>query len=62
MIQDKIKELKEVNRIIDLRNGSGVSVESHISRRNQIISEIEKNLELLKDFDTWKEWKNSVYL
>ena len=62
MIQDKIKELKEVNRIIDLRNGSGVSVESHISRRDQIISELEEELVKLNDFDNWKEWKNSVYL
>lgn len=62
MIQDKIKELKEVNKLIDLRNSGDISTESHILRRDQIISEIEKELEWLNDFDNWKEWKNSIYL
>jgi hypothetical protein len=58
MIQDKIKELKEVNKLVDLDN----STESHKIKRDQIISEIEKELEWLNDFDNWKEWKNSIYL
>jgi len=62
MIQDKIKELKEVNKLIDLRNSGDISTESHILRRDQIISEIEKEIEWLNDFDNWKEWKNSVNL
>jgi hypothetical protein len=62
MIQDKIKELKEVNRLIDLRSSGNVSTESHILRRDQIISEIEEELVKLNEFDNWKEWKNSVYL
>ena len=62
MIQDKIKELKEVNKLIDLRNSGDVPTESHILRRDQIISEIEEELVKLNDFDNWKEWKNSVYL
>lgn len=62
MIQDKIKELKEVNKLIDLRNSGDVPTESHILRRDQIISEIEEELIKLNDFDNWKEWKNSVYL
>ena len=62
MIQDKIKELKEVNKLIDLRNSGDIPTESHILRRDQIISEIEEELIKLNDFDNWKEWKNSVYL
>jgi hypothetical protein len=62
MIQDKIKELKEINKLIDLRNSGNISTESHILRRDQIISEIEEELIKLNDFDNWKEWKNSVYL
>lgn len=62
MIQDKIKELKEVNKLIDLRNSGDIPTESHILRRDQIISEIEEELVKLNDFDNWKEWKNSVYL
>ena len=62
MIQDKIKELKEVNKLIDLRSSDNIPTESHILRRDQIISEIEEELVKLNDFDNWKEWKNSVYL
>jgi hypothetical protein len=62
MIQDKIKELKEINKLIDLRNSGNISTESHILRRDQLISELEYELEKLNDFDNWKEWKNSVYL
>ena len=62
MIQDKIKELKEVNKLIDVRSSDNIPTESHILRRDQIISEIEEELVKLNDFDNWKEWKNSVYL
>jgi hypothetical protein len=58
MIQDKIKELKEVNKLIDLRSSGNISTDSHILRRDQIISEIEEELIKLNDFDNWKEWKN----
>jgi hypothetical protein len=58
MIQFKIKELKETIKLIDLRNSSDVSIESHKKRRDQLISEIEEELLKLKDFDNWKEWKN----
>jgi Ca2+-binding EF-hand superfamily protein len=72
MIQDKIKELKEINKIIDSRNSGNISTEdiytflanyeSHILRRDQIILEIEEELVKLNDFDNWKEWKNSIHL
>ena len=58
MIQFKIKELKETIKLIDLRNSSDVSIESHKKRRDQLISEIEDELVKLNDFDNWKEWKN----
>ena len=58
MIQFKIKELKEIIKLIDLRNSSDVSIESHKKKRDQLISEIEDELVKLNDFDNWKEWKN----
>ena len=65
MIQNKIKELKEINRLIDIEE-TIMSHESKVGllkfKRDEIISEIENKLELLKEFDNWKEWKNTVYL
>jgi hypothetical protein len=58
MIQFKIKELKETIKLIELKNSSDVSIESHKKRRDQLISEIEDELVKLNDFDNWKEWKN----
>jgi DNA-binding transcriptional MerR regulator len=58
MIQCKIKELKEINKLIDLRNSSDISIESHKEKRDQLISELEEELMKLNDFDNWKEWKN----
>jgi hypothetical protein len=58
MIQFKIKELKEIIKLIDLRNSSDVSIESHKKKRDQLIFEIEDELVKLNDFDNWKEWKN----
>jgi len=69
MIQDKIKELKEINKIIDIEETvlfHQMSHELEIGllkfKRDQIISEIEEELIKLNDFDNWKEWKNSIYL
>ena len=65
MIQDKIKELKELNRLIDIEEGV-MSHESEVGllkfKRDEIISEIETELNNLLEFDNWKEWKSSVYL
>jgi hypothetical protein len=58
MIQFKIKELKETIKLIELKNSSDVSIESHKKRRDQLISEIEDEVVKLNDFDNWKEWKN----
>ena len=58
MIQFKIKELKEIIKLIDLRNSSDISIESHKKRRDQLISELEEEMVKLNDFDNWKEWKN----
>jgi len=58
MIQCKIKELKEINKLIDLRNSSDISIENHKEKRDQLISELEEELIKLNDFDNWKEWKN----
>jgi len=69
MIQDKIKELKKINKIIDIEQTVLFHQMSHEleinllkSKRDQLISELEEELVKLDDFDNWKEWKNSVYL
>ena len=69
MIQDKIKELKEVNKRIDIEQTVLFHQMSHEleinllkSKRDQLISELEEELVKLNDFDNWKEWKNSVNL
>jgi hypothetical protein len=65
MIQNKIKELIEVNKLIDIEEGV-MSHESEMDslkfKRDQIISEIEEEIIKLNNFDTWKEWKNSLSL
>lgn len=65
MIQDKIKELKELNKLIDIEE-TVMSQESELGllkfKRDEIISEIETELNNLLEFDNWKEWKSSVYL
>ena len=65
MIQDKIKELIEVNKLIDIEEGV-MSHESEMDslkfKRDQIISEIEEEIIKLNNFDIWKEWKNSLSL
>jgi hypothetical protein len=61
MIQDKIKELKEINKVIDIEERV-MSHESEIGllkfKRDKIISEIEEELLKLNEFDNWKAWKN----
>ena len=65
MIQDKIKELKKINKIIDIEQTVLFHQMSHEleinllkSKRDQIILEIEEELVKLNDFDNWKAWKN----
>lgn len=65
MIQNRISELKEINKLIDIEE-TVMSHESELGllkfKRDQIISEIETEINNLLDFDNWKEWKSSVYL
>ena len=65
MIQSRISELKEINKLIDTEE-TVMSHESELGllkfKRDQIISEIETEINNLLDFDNWKEWKSSVYL
>lgn len=56
MIEDKIKELKELNKLND-----EVKSDVLISKRDDLILEIEKELIRLKDFYSWKEWINEKY-
>jgi len=60
MILDKIQELKSLNNLIDSRTESESISESYKIRRDKILLDLEKEIEELGDFDTWKEWKNTI--
>lgn len=63
MIQDIIEEIKKVNKMIDLHSiNGGLMLEQYKSMRESLFIELESEIENLKEFDNWKEWKNSVYL
>ena len=55
MIQSKIKELKEINKLIDLRNLSDISIESHKERRDQLICEA-----LINNTEDWVLAENYI--
>ncbi len=61
MIEDIIEKLKKVNQMIDLNStnkDNDLMLEQYQHKRDQLISELERELIKLEDFDNWKEWKN----
>ena len=67
MIKEKLKELKKINKRIDIEQTVLFHQMSHEleinllkSKRDQLISELEEELVKLNDFDNWKEWKNTI--
>ena len=63
MIQDIIEEIKKVNKMIDLHSiNGGLMLEQYKKRRENLFIELESEIENLKEFDNWKEWKNFIYL
>jgi hypothetical protein len=59
MIQDVIEEIKKVNQMIDLHSiNGGLMLEQYKSMRERLFVELESEIEKLKEFDNWKEWKN----
>ena len=65
MIKEKLKELKKINKRIDIEQTVLFHQMSHEleinllkSKRDQLISELEEELAKLNDFDNWKAWKN----
>lgn len=63
MIQDIIEEIKKVNKMIDLHSiNGGLMLEQYKSMRESLFIKLESEIEKLKEFDNWKEWKNSLYL
>jgi hypothetical protein len=59
MIQDTIEEIKKVNNMIDLHSiNGGLILEQDKSMREKLFIELESEIEKLKEFDNWKEWKN----
>ena len=63
MILDIIEEIKKVNTMVDLHSiNGGLMLEQYKSKRERLFADLESEIEKLKEFDNWKEWKNSVYL
>lgn len=62
MIQDTIREIKKVNEMMNYDRHNDFVQKQNKDRRDSLIAKLEKEIEELKDFDTWKEWKNSVNL
>jgi hypothetical protein len=63
MIHDIIEEIIKVNKMVDLHSiNGGLMLEQYKKRRENLFTELESEIENLKEFDNWKEWKNSVYL
>jgi hypothetical protein len=63
MILDIIEEIKKVNTMVDLHSiNGGLMLEQYKKRRENLFIELESEIENLKEFDNWKEWKNYVYL
>lgn len=63
MIRDIIEEIKKVNQMVDLHStnkDSDFMLKQYQSKRDQLISELEYELEKLNDFDNWKDWKNTI--
>jgi hypothetical protein len=61
MIQDVIEEIKNVNQMVDLHstnNDDDFMLKQYQFKRDQLISELEKELFKLNNFENWKEWKN----
>lgn len=60
MIQDIIEEIRKVNEMIDLHcnNEIDITLSQYKSIRDRLIFELEEEIEKLKDFENWKEWKN----
>jgi hypothetical protein len=61
MIQDIIEEIKNVNQMVDLHstnNDDDFMLKQYQFKRDQLISELEKELFKLNNFENWKEWKN----
>jgi hypothetical protein len=59
MIQDVIEEIKKVNQMIDLHSiNGGLMLEQYKSMRERLFVELDSEIEKLKEFDNWKEWKN----
>lgn len=62
MIQETIKEIKELNAKMLYDRNNEHAFNQFRTKRDVLISKLEKEIEELKDFEVWKEWKNSVNL
>jgi len=57
MIEDIIKEIQELNHILDLSRDNIFLYRNYKSKRDELFSKLQKEVENLRDFEVWKEWK-----
>lgn len=58
-IQNIIEEIKKLNHIIDLHSiNGGIMLQQYKARRDKLFIDLESEVENLKEFENWKEWKN----
>ncbi len=59
MIQDKIKEIEKINQLIDIHSiNGGIMLQQYKAKRDNLFVELKSEIENLKEFENWKEWKN----
>lgn len=59
IIEDIIEEIKSLNHIIDIHSiNGGIMLQQYKSKRDRLFTELESEIDNLKEFENWKEWKN----
>lgn len=59
MIQDIIEQIKRLNHMIDLHSiNGGIMLQQYKAKRDKLFIDLESEVENLKEFENWKEWKN----
>lgn len=59
MIQDRIKEIEKINQLIDIHSiNGGIMLQQYKVKRDNLFVELKTEIENLKEFENWKEWKN----
>lgn len=58
MIQETIKDIKQLNDKMVYDKNNDYAFNQFRIKRDSLIAKLEEEIEELKDFYVWKEWKN----